>query len=55
MKIGENEGNTRNNKAMGKEKETKINKQQEEVVHEDLIDITNMDYSPVRKKTPIHN
>lgn len=44
-----------NDKAKGKEKEFKLNKQQEEDVHEDLMDITDMDYSPARRKTPIHN
>ncbi|XP_057431050.1 uncharacterized protein LOC130723918 [Lotus japonicus] len=40
-----------------KEEEIKVNKQQE-VPHEhnpDLVDIVDMDYSPARRKTPIHN
>ncbi|XP_058725804.1 uncharacterized protein LOC131597107 [Vicia villosa] len=44
-----------NDKAKGKVQEFKLNKQQEEDVHEDLMDITDMDYSPARRKTPIHN
>ncbi|CAK8534512.1 unnamed protein product [Lathyrus sativus] len=45
-----------NDKANGRKvKEFKVNKKQEEDVHEDLMDITDMDYSPARRKTPIHN
>ncbi|KAL5100837.1 hypothetical protein RYX36_005164 [Vicia faba] len=44
-----------NSKTKGKVKEFKVDKQQEEDVHEDLMDITDMDYSPARRKTPIHN
>lgn len=48
-------GNTRNDKLNGKEEEINVNQQQEELLHEDLVDITDMDYSPARRKTPIHN
>ncbi|CAL5186884.1 unnamed protein product [Lathyrus oleraceus] len=42
-------------KGNDKVKEFKVVKQEEEDVHEDLMDITDMDYSPARRKTPIHN
>lgn len=55
MKAGGNEGNTGNDRANGKEHEIRVNQQQEEDVREELIDISVMDYSPARRKTPIHN
>jgi len=55
VNAGGNEGNTGNDKANGKEHEIRVNQQQEEDVREELIDISDMDYSPARRKTPIHN
>ncbi|KAK7292001.1 hypothetical protein RIF29_07609 [Crotalaria pallida] len=59
-------GNTRSVKVNGEANETKVNKmstdsknqqdQQHQEQYPDLVvDITEMDYSPPRRKTPIHN
>lgn len=55
VNAGGNEGNTGNDKANGKEHEIRVKQQQEEDVREELIEISDMDYSPAKRKTPIHN
>ncbi|KEH37879.1 hypothetical protein MtrunA17_Chr2g0304701 [Medicago truncatula] len=56
VNAGGNEGNTTgNDKANGKEHEIRVKQQQEEDVREELIEISDMDYSPAKRKTPIHN
>lgn len=49
-------GNTRNVNVNGEAKETKVKSlSTSNYLPEDLVDITEMDYSPARKKSPIHN
>lgn len=55
-------GIVRNDKVKGEKEEIKVNKltasKQQMLPHEhypDLVDIAEMDYSPARRKTPIHN
>lgn len=49
-------GNTRNVNLNGEAKEIKVKSlSTSNYLPEDLVDITEMDYSPARKKSPIHN